>query len=81
MNKYTFDFLQTRRYDGSNNHTKQLGDARNPSSNRSKTNSTDSSTTESPDSTDYTSDEYLRLPEKMSSDASSLRKVISLYPI
>ncbi|XP_008216957.1 uncharacterized protein LOC100121161 isoform X2 [Nasonia vitripennis] len=67
LERISDEIHRTRRYDGTNNYNKQVGDARNPSSHPSKTNSTDSSTTESPDSTDYTSDEYLRLPEKMSS--------------
>lgn len=70
--------LQTRRYDGTNNYNNKVEDTKNPSSNPSKRHSTDSSTTESPDSTDYTSDEYLRLPEKINPNASSARAKVTI---
>lgn len=58
---------QTRRYDGTDDYVKHARNA--PDRSSAQTNAatpTDSSVTGSPDSTDYTSDEYLRLPDKMS---------------
>lgn len=57
---------RTRRYDGADYLGKRTSDSPHYSSNQTNTATpTDSSITGSPDSTDYTSDEYLRLPEKM----------------
>ncbi|XP_058791579.1 uncharacterized protein LOC131664470 isoform X2 [Phymastichus coffea] len=63
LERISDEIHRTRKYDGTNNCNKQVDESKNTSSNPS--NSTGSSTTESPDSTDYTSDEYLRLPDKM----------------
>lgn len=60
--------LQTRRYDGADDFSKHSRDTVDQQSGAqaNTATSTDSSVTGSPDSTDYTSDEYLRLPDKMS---------------
>lgn len=58
---------QTRRYDGTDDYGKRGRDATDHSAAQTNTATpTDSSVTGSPDSTDYTSDEYLRLPDKIS---------------
>ncbi|XP_043252130.1 uncharacterized protein LOC122397201 isoform X1 [Colletes gigas] len=67
LEKISDEIHRTRRYDGSDEFDKQSRDMINQSvAQPNATNSTDSSVTGSPDSTDYTSDEYLRLPDKMS---------------
>lgn len=62
----SFFFPQTRRYDGIDDFDKHAPDQSATHTNTATP--TDSSITGSPDSTDYTSDEYLRLPDKMSSN-------------
>ncbi|XP_076621815.1 uncharacterized protein LOC143342143 isoform X2 [Colletes latitarsis] len=67
LEKISDEIHRTRRYDGSDEFDKQSRGMINQSVTQpNATNSTDSSVTGSPDSTDYTSDEYLRLPDKMS---------------
>lgn len=64
--------MQTRRYDGLDDfskHQENPKDAKKSGDSVVARNSSDSSITGSPDSTDYTSDEYLRLPDKMSPNA------------
>ncbi|XP_011264206.1 uncharacterized protein LOC105256184 isoform X1 [Camponotus floridanus] len=67
LEKISDEIHRTRRYDGTDDYDKNARDA--PDRSNAQTNTatpTDSSVTGSPDSTDYTSDEYLRLPDKMS---------------
>ncbi|XP_020281303.1 uncharacterized protein LOC109853508 isoform X2 [Pseudomyrmex gracilis] len=67
LEKISDEIHRTRKYDGTDNYDKRTRDA--PDCSTAETNTatpTDSSVTGSPDSTDYTSDEYLRLPEKLS---------------
>ncbi|XP_015115818.1 uncharacterized protein LOC107040303 isoform X2 [Diachasma alloeum] len=59
LEKISDEIHRTRQYDGSSEKPNTEKD--NPT-----TSSSDSSVTGSPDSTDYTSDEYLQLPDKMS---------------
>lgn len=60
-------YLQTRKYDGADDFNKSSRDTvGQPSLQPNAGTPTDSSVTGSPDSTDYTSDEYLRLPDKIS---------------
>lgn len=60
-------YLQTRKYDGADDFDKSSRDTvGQPSLQPNAGTPTDSSITGSPDSTDYTSDEYMRLPDKMS---------------
>ncbi|XP_063984931.1 uncharacterized protein LOC135166540 isoform X2 [Diachasmimorpha longicaudata] len=59
LEKISDEIHRTRQYDGTSE--KPNAEKNNPT-----TSSSDSSVTGSPDSTDYTSDEYLQLPEKMS---------------
>lgn len=67
VNTSKIHFYQTRRYDGTDEYDKRTRDAPDRSTTQTNTATpTDSSITGSPDSTDYTSDEYLRLPDKMS---------------
>ncbi|KAG7210101.1 hypothetical protein KM043_011668 [Ampulex compressa] len=67
LEKISDEIHRTRRYDGSDDYSKQPQDVADHSSTQTNTGTpTDSSITGSPDSTDYTSDEYLRLPDKMS---------------
>ncbi|XP_076653090.1 uncharacterized protein LOC143359196 isoform X2 [Halictus rubicundus] len=64
LEKISDEIHRTRRYDGTDDFSKH---SRDKAGNQSKSaNSSDSSVTGSPDSTDYTSDEYLHLPDKMS---------------
>ncbi|XP_043280513.1 uncharacterized protein [Venturia canescens] len=80
LERISDEIHRTRRYDGTEDYSKhQKGEkggkteSKN-SGDRATTadarNSSDSSITGSPDSTDYASDEYLRLPEKMSPNTS-----------
>ncbi|RLU26416.1 hypothetical protein DMN91_000210 [Ooceraea biroi] len=67
LEKISDEIHRTRRYDGTDEYDKHMQNA--PDHSAAPTNTatpTDSSVTGSPDSTDYTSDEYLRLPDKMS---------------
>ncbi|XP_033336188.1 uncharacterized protein LOC117226196 isoform X2 [Megalopta genalis] len=70
LEKISDEIHRTRRYDGTDDLSKHSRDTVNQAGNQSKSaNSSDSSVTGSPDSTDYTSDEYLHLPDKMSPNA------------
>ncbi|KZC05816.1 SH3 domain-binding protein 5-like, partial [Dufourea novaeangliae] len=68
LEKISDEIHRTRRYDGTDDFSKHSRDNTvDQTGAQPKTeNSTDSSVTGSPDSTDYTSDEYLHLPDKMS---------------
>ncbi|XP_076182260.1 uncharacterized protein LOC143154224 isoform X2 [Ptiloglossa arizonensis] len=67
LEKISDEIHRTRRYDGTDEFDKHSRKTVDQSATQpNTTNSTDSSVTGSPDSTDYTSDEYLRLPDKMS---------------
>ncbi|XP_016917182.1 uncharacterized protein LOC108000963 isoform X2 [Apis cerana] len=68
LEKISDEIHRTRKYDGADDFDKSSRDNidQQPSLQPNTTTSTDSSVTGSPDSTDYTSDEYLRLPDKMS---------------
>ncbi|XP_012343483.1 uncharacterized protein LOC100872100 isoform X2 [Apis florea] len=68
LEKISDEIHRTRKYDGADDFDKSSRDTidQQPSLQPNTTTSTDSSVTGSPDSTDYTSDEYLRLPDKMS---------------
>ncbi|XP_072747918.1 uncharacterized protein [Anoplolepis gracilipes] len=67
LEKISDEIHRTRRYDGTDDYDKHARDAPDRSSAQTNTATpTDSSVTGSPDSTDYISDEYLRLPDKMS---------------
>ena len=67
LEKISDEIHRTRRYDGADDFSKHSRDTVDQSGAQANTaTSTDSSVTGSPDSTDYTSDEYLRLPDKMS---------------
>ncbi|XP_071553232.1 uncharacterized protein [Temnothorax nylanderi] len=67
LEKISDEIHRTRRYDGTDEYDKSARDASDRSTAQINTATpTDSSVTGSPDSTDYTSDEYLRLPDKMS---------------
>ncbi|XP_034191654.1 uncharacterized protein LOC117609434 isoform X3 [Osmia lignaria lignaria] len=67
LEKISDEIHRTRKYDGAEDFSKNSRDAADQSSVQPRTATpTDSSVTGSPDSTDYTSDEYLRLPDKMS---------------
>nr|XP_012139601.1 PREDICTED: uncharacterized protein LOC100880677 isoform X3 [Megachile rotundata]XP_012139602.1 PREDICTED: uncharacterized protein LOC100880677 isoform X3 [Megachile rotundata] len=67
LEKISDEIHRTRKYDGTEDFSKNSRDAVDQPSAQSHTATpTDSSVTGSPDSTDYTSDEYLRLPDKMS---------------
>ncbi|XP_012220612.2 uncharacterized protein [Linepithema humile] len=67
LEKISDEIHRTRRYDGTDEYDKCTRDAPDRSTTQTNTATpTDSSVTGSPDSTDYTSDEYLRLPDKMS---------------
>ncbi|XP_046743138.1 uncharacterized protein LOC124409515 isoform X3 [Diprion similis] len=66
LERISDEIHRTRKYNGSDYLGNRTGDSSHYSSNQTNTATpTDSSITGSPDSTDYTSDEYLRLPEKM----------------
>ncbi|XP_012259305.2 uncharacterized protein LOC105687914 isoform X1 [Athalia rosae] len=66
LERISDEIHRTRRYDGADFPSQQTGDSALYSSNQTKTATpTDSSITGSPAGTDYTSDEYLRLPAKM----------------
>ena len=70
LEKISDEIHRTRRYDGADDFSKHSRDTVDQSGAQANTaTSTDSSVTGSPDSTDYTSDEYLRLPDKMSPTA------------
>ncbi|KAG8040003.1 hypothetical protein G9C98_001521 [Cotesia typhae] len=64
--------LRTRQYDNGDPKENNLKNSNNKKNSES---STESSITGSPDSTDYTSDEYLRLPDKISPTSSISTKV------
>ncbi|XP_012270237.1 uncharacterized protein LOC105694293 isoform X2 [Orussus abietinus] len=67
LERISDEIHRTRKYDGPDGfdkHSTELGDRSLGQTNTATP--TDSSVTGSPDSTDYTSDEYLRLPEKLS---------------
>ncbi|XP_043785555.1 uncharacterized protein LOC122711141 isoform X2 [Apis laboriosa] len=68
LEKISDEIHRTRKYDGADDFDKSSRDNIDQQSSLqpNTTTSTDSSVTGSPDSTDYTSDEYLRLPDKMS---------------
>ncbi|XP_031832785.1 uncharacterized protein LOC116427047 isoform X3 [Nomia melanderi] len=67
LEKISDEIHRTRRYDGTDDCIKQSRDILDQTGTQSKTtDSTDSSVTGSPDSTDYISDEYLHLPDKIS---------------
>ena len=72
LEKISDEIHRTRRYDGADDFSKHSrdtvdrNDLQSCGGQANTATSTDSSVTGSPDSTDYTSDEYLRLPEKMS---------------
>ncbi|XP_003488545.1 uncharacterized protein LOC100745611 isoform X1 [Bombus impatiens] len=67
LEKISDEIHRTRKYDGADDFDKCSRDTvGQPSLQPNAGTPTDSSVTGSPDSTDYTSDEYLRLPEKMS---------------
>ncbi|KYM98605.1 PREDICTED: uncharacterized protein LOC108777378 [Cyphomyrmex costatus] len=67
LEKISDEIHRTRRYDGLDEYDKSTQDAPDRSTTQINTATpTDSSVTGSPDSTDYISDEYLRLPDKMS---------------
>ncbi|XP_017884456.1 uncharacterized protein LOC108627638 isoform X2 [Ceratina calcarata] len=67
LEKISDEIHRTRKYDGTDDFDKDSRDVVDQSSLQPNTATpTDSSVTGSPDSTDYTSDEYLRLPDKMS---------------
>ncbi|KAL6261874.1 hypothetical protein P5V15_006958 [Pogonomyrmex californicus] len=66
LEKISDEIHKTRRYDGTDEYDKSARDAPDRSTQINTATPTDSSVTGSPDSTDYTSDEYLRLPDKMS---------------
>ncbi|XP_014477158.1 PREDICTED: uncharacterized protein LOC106745769 isoform X2 [Dinoponera quadriceps] len=67
LEKISDEIHRTRRYDGTDDYDKNARDAGDHSTAPTNTATpTDSSVTGSPDSTDYTSDEYLRLPDKIS---------------
>ncbi|XP_078035245.1 uncharacterized protein LOC144469159 isoform X2 [Augochlora pura] len=67
LEKISDEIHRTRRYDGTDDLSKHSRDKVDQTGKQSKSaNSSDSSVTGSPDSTDYTSDEYLHLPDKMS---------------
>ncbi|KAG5310609.1 3BP5L protein, partial [Acromyrmex insinuator] len=69
LEKISDEIHRTRRYDGMDEYDKSTQDAPDHSAAQiNSTTPTDSSVTGSPDSTDYTSDEYLRLPDKMSTN-------------
>ncbi|XP_054015832.1 uncharacterized protein LOC128896482 isoform X2 [Hylaeus anthracinus] len=71
LEKISDEIHRTRRYDGTDEFDKHSRNTVDQSvTNPNVTNSTDSSLTGSPDSTDYTSDEYLRLPDKLSPNTS-----------
>ncbi|XP_017761541.1 PREDICTED: uncharacterized protein LOC108551785 isoform X2 [Eufriesea mexicana] len=67
LEKISDEIHRTRKYDGADEFDKSSRDNIDTTSLQpAAATSTDSSVTGSPDSTDYTSDEYLRLPDKMS---------------
>ncbi|KAL0107135.1 hypothetical protein PUN28_015568 [Cardiocondyla obscurior] len=66
LEKISDEIHRTRRYDGTDEYDKGARDAPDNSTAQNTATPTDSSVTGSPDSTDYTSDEYLRLPDKIS---------------
>ncbi|XP_011143176.1 uncharacterized protein LOC105185400 isoform X2 [Harpegnathos saltator] len=67
LEKISDEIHRTRRYDGTDDCDKNAQDVGDHSTVPTNTATpTDSSVTGSPDSTDYTSDEYLRLPDKIS---------------
>ncbi|XP_076293014.1 uncharacterized protein LOC143215101 isoform X2 [Lasioglossum baleicum] len=67
LEKISDEIHRTRRYDGTDDFSERSRNSVDKAGNPSKSaNSSDSSVTGSPDSTDYTSDEYLHLPDKMS---------------
>ncbi|CAK9817554.1 SH3 domain-binding protein 5-like [Anthophora quadrimaculata] len=67
LEKISDEIHRTRKYDGTDDFDKPSGDTAEQGSMQTNAGTpTDSSVTGSPDSTDYTSDEYLRLPDKMS---------------
>ncbi|XP_012522247.1 guanine nucleotide exchange factor rei-2 isoform X2 [Monomorium pharaonis] len=67
LEKISDEIHRTRRYDGMDEYDKSARDVTDHSTAQINTATpTDSSVTGSPDSTDYTSDEYLRLPDKIS---------------
>ncbi|XP_033213005.1 uncharacterized protein LOC117170363 [Belonocnema kinseyi] len=70
LERISDEIHRTRKYDGTNESRKQ-NESQQHSVNQTKSGTpTDSSFTGSPDSTDYTSDEYLRLPDKITSQSS-----------
>ncbi|XP_076756835.1 uncharacterized protein LOC143426958 isoform X2 [Xylocopa sonorina] len=66
LEKISDEIHRTRKYDSADDFDKSSRDVDQPSIQSNTAASTDSSVTGSPDSTDYTSDEYLRLPDKIS---------------
>ncbi|KOC68658.1 SH3 domain-binding protein 5-like, partial [Habropoda laboriosa] len=67
LEKISDEIHRTRKYDGTDEFDKPSGNTVDQNSTQTNAGTpTDSSVTGSPDSTDYTSDEYLRLPDKMS---------------
>lgn len=67
LERISDEIHKTRQCDTSDDYGKHIRDATDPSSMQTNTATpTDSSITGSPDSTDYTSDEYLRLSDRMS---------------
>lgn len=66
LEKISDEIHRTRKYDGADDFGKQAREVADQTSMQTNTATpTDSSVTGSPDSTDYTSDEYLRLPDKI----------------
>ncbi|KAK9299599.1 hypothetical protein QLX08_007411 [Tetragonisca angustula] len=66
LEKISDEIHRTRKYDGVDDFDKSRDTIDQPSLQPNAGTPTDSSVTGSPDSTDYTSDEYLRLPDKLS---------------
>ncbi|XP_034950267.1 uncharacterized protein [Chelonus insularis] len=75
LEKISDEIHRTRQDDGidKGNNSSQQDDSKIDQVN--KESSSESSTTGSPDSTDYTSDEYLRLPEEISPTSPSVSKI------
>ncbi|XP_066597203.1 uncharacterized protein [Prorops nasuta] len=66
LERISDEIHRTRQYDGTNNYEKHRNDGPDQSSTQTNTATpSDSSLTGSPDSTDYTSDEYMRLPDRV----------------
>ncbi|XP_032672012.1 guanine nucleotide exchange factor rei-2-like isoform X2 [Odontomachus brunneus] len=66
LEKISDEIHRTRRYDGTDDYDKPRDAGDHSTAPTNTATPTDSSVTGSPDSTDYTSDEYLRLPDKIS---------------